>query len=475
MIFCAALPLVCQVVVQAPAGLYNEPYRPQFHFTAKKGWLNDPNGLLYYDGEYHLFFQYHPLREADYLKWWGHAVSRDLVHWEEIAPAIEARDKIGIWSGSAVVDWNNTSGLRTGEQKTLVAFYTGALMAAHPGEVNPFMQYMVYSNDRGRTWTAYDKKTVLGHVRSENRDPKVFWYAPGKTWIMTIYIDGNEYQFFSSPDLKQWTYLSSLTVPGCAECPDIFEMRVEGNKESSKWVFVGGNGHYMIGSFDGKKFTPETGPFQADFGGNYYATQTFNDIPRKDGRRIQLAWMYWVNGSEYPGMPFTQQMNFPCELTLRAFPEGLRICRVPVREISALRKSEHKWKSRILKPGDNLLSGISGELFDIRAEIELKDATEFGLRCRGEAISYSVKDRKLTCLGKSIDLEPSNGRIKLQVLLDRTSLEVFGNDGRVVMSSCFLPSAENKSLEIYANSGSVRVVSLSAYELKSAWTKAETK
>jgi len=240
---------------------------------------------------------------------------------------------------------------------------------------------------------------------------------------------------------------------------------LDGDRQDKRWVFVGGNGHYMIGDFDGSRFTPKAGPFQADYGGNYYATQTFNDIPESDGRRIQIAWMAW---GRYPGMPFNQQMNFPCEMTLRGTPEGLRLCRTPVREIALLHKSEHAWNNRVLKPGENLLAGLAGELFDIRAECELRAAAEFGIKCRGTAVSYSVREEKVSCLGGCVGLKPSIGRIRLQVLLDRTSIEVFGNDGEAVMSSCFLPEAGDKSLETYATAGSVGIVSLRVFELSSA-------
>jgi sucrose-6-phosphate hydrolase SacC (GH32 family) len=444
------------------AELYNETYRPQFHFSPRKNWTNDPNGLVFYKGEYHLFFQHNPTG----INWgnmtWGHAVSRDLVHWEQLANAIEP-DKLGtIFSGSAVVDWNNTAGFQTADEKVLVAIYTSA--------GTPFTQSIAYSNDRGRTWTKYEKNPVLPHIVGGNRDPKVVWYAPDKKWIMALYKDGDVYAFFSSPDLKTWTHLHDLKVPGCGECPDFFEMPVDGDKNNKKWVFTAANGRYLVGSFDGRKFTPDAvkEPLPADWGRNYYAVQTYSDIPEADGRRIQIAWM---NGGQYPQMPFNQQMSFPCEMTLRTFPEGLRICRMPVREIETIRDKEHAFTGLVLKEGDNPLNVVSGELFDISAEFELGDAPEFGLRARGETVRYLVKDKKLIGLGEAT-LEPVGGRIRLRLLLDRSSLEVYGNDGKVAMTSCFLPRSKNRSLEAYAKGGSVRIVSLNVYTLRSAWRPA---
>jgi len=446
--------------------LYHETYRPQFHFTARNNWHNDPNGLVFYRGEYHLFFQHNPSG----INWgnmtWGHAVSRDLVHWEQLPNALEP-DRLGtIFSGSAVVDWHNTAGFQRGREKTLVAIYTAAGDTSPESKGQPFTQCVAYSNDRGRTWTKCERNPVLPHIIGGNRDPKVVWHAPTRKWIMALYKDGNVYAFFASPDLKSWTHLHDLTVPGCGECPDFFEMPVEGDPRNQKWVFTAANGHYLVGAFDGQRFTPETGPHPADWGSNYYAVQTYSDIPARDGRRIQIAWM---SGGRYPGMPFNQQMSFPCELKLRSFAEGLRLCRLPVREIARLHAQKKTWRAQTARPGENLLAGVAGELFDLRAEIEPGEASGFGLRVRGEAVHYAAKDKQLTCLGKSAPLEPVANRLKLQILVDRTSLEVFAHDGRVAMTSCFLPKPGNRSLEFYVEGGPVKVISLHVIEVRSAW------
>jgi sucrose-6-phosphate hydrolase SacC (GH32 family) len=442
--------------------LYHETYRPQFHFTPRKNWANDPNGLVCYKGEYHLFFQHNPFG----IEWgnmhWGHAVSKDLVHWEELPIALAPDEHGTCFSGSAVVDWNNSAGFQTGDEKVLVAVYTGAPVPKVEGGPK-FTQCIAYSNDRGRTWTKYDKNPVLPHLIGDNRDPKVIWYDPARHWIMALYKDGNDYALFSSPDLKQWTHRSDIHMPGCGECPDLFELPVDSSPQDTRWVFVGGNGNYMLGRFDGKLFAPGTGVLQADWGANFYATQTYSDIPKDDGRRIQIAWM---NGGKYPGMPFNQQMTFSCELTLRAFPEGIRLCRNPVKEIEVLHDKEHAWRDLTVKPGENPLSAIEGELFDIRAEIDPGDAVEFGLKIRGETIRYAVKEKRLSCLGKQVELEPVANRIRLQVLVDRASLEVFGNGGKVSMSSCFLPRKKENRLEVYTSGGSITLAALHVYTLR---------
>ena len=452
--------------VIVPEPLYHETYRPQFHFSPKINWTNDPNGMVFYKGEYHLFFQHNPSG----INWgnmtWGHAVSPDLLHWEQLPNAIEP-DKLGtIFSGSAVVDWDNTAGFQKGDEKTLVAIYTAAGGTSPESKGQPFTQCIAYSNDRGRTWTKYDQNPVLKHIVKENRDPKVVWHAPTRKWIMALYKDGNTFTFYSSPDLKSWTHLHDFDAPDCGECPDFFEIPVDGKKDQTKWVWTAANGRYLVGSFDGNRFTYEGKPLRVDFGKNYYAVQSYSDIPASDGRRIQIAWM---NGASYPNMPFNQQMSFPCELQLHTFPEGIRMARMPVKEIEKIRAKEHKWADKPLTPGDNLLSGISGDLFDIQAEIEPGEAKEVGFRIRGEAATYSAQDHKLSCLGADAPLDLLNGRIKLRILVDRTTIEVFGNDGRVSLTSCFLPHPDKKQLETFATGSAARLVSMEVYELRSTW------
>lgn len=446
------------------AGLYLEKYRPQFHFTAQKNWLNDPNGLVYYQGEYHLFFQHNPAG----IEWgnmtWGHAISKDLVHWQQVEHAL-LPDKLGtMFSGSAVVDWNNTAGFQKGTEKTLVAIYTAAGGTSEESKGQPFTQCIAYSNDRGRTWTKYEQNPVLKHIVGGNRDPKVIWHEPSQKWIMALYLDGNEFAFFSSPNLKQWTLLHKMNVPGCDECPDFFPMAVDGKADNIRWVWTAANGRYLVGSFDGTKFTPDGGVQQVDFGKNFYAVQSYSDIPESDGRRIQIAWM---RGGKYPGMPFNQQMGFPCELKLQTFPEGIRMTRWPVKEIETLRGQEHTWNRETLKPGENPLAGIRGELFDIQAEVELGEASEFGFKVRGEKVAYLVKEKKLSALGASGPLELKDGRLTMRLLVDRASVEAFGDEGKLSLSSCFVPQAEG--LEAYCTGGNVRIASLKVYELKSAW------
>jgi sucrose-6-phosphate hydrolase SacC (GH32 family) len=429
--------------------------------------MNDPNGLVYYRGEYHMFFQADPtsMRGSGY-KIWGHAISRDLVHWEQVEDAIEPDELGTIWSGSAVVDWQNTSGLQVENEPALAAFYTSA--GAHVVPPKPFTQSLAYSNDRGRTWTPYPGNPVLNHIRAANRDPKVIWHEPSGKWVMALYLDGNDYTLYGSGDLRSWQHLSDLVLPGASECPDIFELPVDGEPDNARWVFWGANGNYWVGVFDGTTFTPEGDVQCAELGANGYAAQTFSDIPAEDGRRIQVSWM---RGGKYPEMPFNQQMSFPVALTLHTTPEGIRLFREPVREIELLHKQVHAWHHVALEPGQRLIPETAGKLFDVRLEIELGNAVACGISVRGLDLVYDMHKQALSFLGKSASLSPVEGRLSLQLLVDRTSLEVYANGGLVSMSFCLLPEAADHPLALYARGGTVRIITLHVHELHSAWPK----
>ncbi len=448
----------------------NEPYRPKFHFTAKQGWLNDPNGLVYLDGEYHLFFQFEELLSGnDPKKSWGHAVSTDLVHWRQLSNALEP-DALGpIWSGSAIVDWNNTSGLGSPGKPPLVALYTAAGGQSPESSGRDFTQCLAYSTDRGRTWTKYAHNPVLPHVAGENRDPKVIWDAPTRRWIMALYLDRDRFGLFSSPDLKAWTQTQTLTLPGSSECPDFFPLPlIETHKQ--RWVFTAANDAYLVGSFDGRTFTPETPALPGDAGASFYAAQTFSGIPAQEDRRIQIAWM---RGGEYPQMPFNQQMSFPCTLTLHQTSDGPRLFRWPVKEITALYGALLHQHNIRLSPGSDHIVPAPGELWDIEAEFALSPGvTACGLRVRGTDIRYQAAEGgTISCLGRKAPLAPQQSHVTLRILLDRTSLEVFGNGGQTSLTTCFLPPVGEENLSAYAEGGTVTLVSLTAHPLRSAWTQ----
>lgn len=443
--------------------LYKEKHRPQFHFTSRRGWNNDSNGLVFYKGEYHLFYQHNPYGWAWGNMTWGHAVSRDMVHWEELGDAIHP-DHLGtIFSGSAVIDWNNTSGFQTGDERPLVCFYTSAGRRNRASKGQPFTQSIAYSNDRGRTFTKYEDNPIIGHINGDNRDPKVIWHEPTSRWVMLLYLDGHEMGFFTSKDLRSWEMTSKLKC--FHECPELFELPVDGNEANRKWVLYGASGDYLLGTFDGRQFASETAAIGFSYGNCFYASQTFNDMPKSDGRRIQIGWARVST----PGMPFNQSMTFPVELTLRTTDEGVRLFAEPIRELWKLHARKHMWKEVKIKPGQNLLDGITGELFHIKVDAEVGQTKQFELVIRGTAVTYDVRKQQLQSHNKVADLKPVEGRIRLEILVDRTIIEIFANDGRIYMPMGGILPDDNRSLEVFTKSAETTLRYLEIYGLKSIW------
>ena len=441
-------------VIRGAENLYGERLRPQFHFSSRRGWNNDPNGLVYYKGEYHLFYQHNPYG----WKWgnmhWGHAISPDLVHWRELPIAIYPY-QFGDWafSGGALVDWNNSAEFKTGDDDVIIATYT----STGRGEC------IAYSNDRGRTFTDYAGNPVVKH---QGRDPKVIWYEPGGHWAMAVYDEFEDKQyiaFHTSADLKTWEFQSRLE--GYYECPEIFELPVDGDANNRKWVVYAADGAYAIGSFDGKTFAPESGKHQFNYGNCFYASQTYSDVPAPNARRIQIAWGRVGD----PEMPFNQMMNFPVELRLRTVEDGVRMFAQPVTELGTLHERSHIYGQTVLSEDANPLSGIAGDLFDIRVEFEPGDATEVELTVRGIPLVYKVQEQQLVCQDKHASLAPRDGSIRLQLLVDRLSIEIFANEGEVYMPMGMKPAEENRSLSAISRGGNARVRALEVYELRSAW------
>ena len=407
--------------VPGAKSLYTETQRPQFHFTSRRGWLNDPNGLVCHEGTYHLFYQHNPYGWEWGNMHWGHATSPDLVHWAEQPIALYPR-QYGDWafSGSAVVDRANTSGFGRNGEAPLVAAYT----STGRGEC------IVSSTDGGATWAEFAGNPV---VRHDGRDPRLFWHEPTKRWIMAVYDETNKQQaivFHSSPDLKVWT--EEGRIADFFECPDLFELPVLGaNPPRSLWVISAADGRYRLGQFDGHRFTPETGKLTL-WHGDFYAAQTFSNTP--DGRRIQVGW---GRNIAFPGMPFNQQMTVPVELTLRSTPDGPRLCAEPVAELAGLRAGP----GRILGPdplkaSNYLLATLPAETgLDVAIVAQVQAAGSFAVELFGAKVEYAAADQALDVAGLRVPLAAGPGsRLDLRILADRHSLEVFADGGRVAVS-----------------------------------------
>ena len=311
------------------ADYLNEPFRPQAHFTPEINWMNDPNGLVFHNGEYHLFYQFNPAGNSWGHMSWGHAVSRDLTHWEHLPLAIPEEDGVMAFSGCCIVDYQNKSGFGDGTKPPMVAVYTGH---GHGKQV----QNLAYSNDDGRTWTKYAKNPVLDISNPDFRDPKVFWHAPSNRWVMVVSLAKEKVLvFYASEDLKQWKELSRFGPAGAKdkpnwECPDLFELPVEGEEGKKLWVLEvdmgsgsvagGSGGEYFVGHFDGTTFTAIQDAQWVDFGRDFYAPVSWSGIPEADGRRIWIGWFSNWQTCLVPTSPWRSCMSVPRSLSLRKVP-----------------------------------------------------------------------------------------------------------------------------------------------------------
>jgi len=271
--------------------------------------------------------------------------------------------------------------------------------------------------------------------------------------------------FFTSKDLKTWEFQGEIESKVMSDCPELFQLALDGNEKNKKWIMHGGSGHYMIGDFDGKMFKPKTSEIRYHYGNGFYASQTFNNVPEEDGRRIQMAWGL----TPTYGMPFNMILLFPVELTLRSTKEGPRMFAYPVKEIEKIHGNESAWTDIDLKTGENTLSDVKGELFDIDAEFSLGDGEEFGFTINGYSVRYHKDKNLLVCGENKAKLKPVDGKIQLRILVDRVSIEIFANNGRVYMPMRALPTGAAKGLQIFTKGGSTKITSLKVREVKSIW------
>lgn len=433
-----------------------EPQRPLYHFTAQKGWLNDPNGLVFYKGEYHLFFQHNPHGTAWGNMTWGHAVSRDLVRWTQVENAISPDAMGTMFSGSAVIDKKNTSGLGL---DALVLLYTAAGGTNEESKGKPFTQGLAWSSD-GRMFTKLDKNPILGHIEHENRDPKVVWFEPTKSWVMSLYINEDRFALFGSKDLTSWSKLSDVKVPGTAECPDFFPLALDGNKKQKFWVFSGANGNYQIGSFDGIRFTPVGEILRSNYGSNSYAAQTFFNDPK--GRTIQIAWM---QGSDFANVAWNQQMSLPRKLTLRSTALGARLFTEPVEELKSLR-------SKRLKPkkGQNRLDFETiHPAIETVLEARVPKVGFLKLTFAGREVTYNAQTYELKTGSTTTVVPPSADKLRLHVFADTASIEVFAQDGLFSVPTFQLASTQSPGAHIEFDD--TWSIAETTYELKSASEK----
>lgn len=494
-----------------------EKFRPIYHHTPAYGWMNDANGLVYKDGEYHLYFQYNPYGSKWGNMHWGHSVSKDLVHWTHEQPAI-ARDTMGhIFSGSCVVDHNNTAGFG---KDAIIAFYTSH--KGLPGNHQRQQQCIAYSLDNGRTYTKYEGNPVVTPFDGlENfRDPKVFWYAPQNKWVMIVSADKNM-RFYESKDLKKWNYMSEWGAgygpqPNQFECPDFFEMAVDGNAQHKKWVMIvninpgfvyGGSGTmYFVGQFDGHKFTCDTAPNDVkwlDWGKDHYATVTYSNTP---GRIIAMPWMSnWQYANLTPTQQFRSQNALPRELKLYTADNGEQlVSAAPVKETEALRNKatdlgsfEGEKQAKIDNEGAfeldfDLQAGTADKCgveianakgekvsiyYDVKAQRFVMDRAESGITEFGNKVEphqldnaqslkrykeVTVNYHNAFALGTWAPVPIKADTHHVQIFVDKSSVELFVDGGRIAMTNLVFPNEPYNQLRFFGG----KVANAKAYNIK---------
>jgi fructan beta-fructosidase len=454
---------------------YDEPLRPRIHFTPARNFMNDPNGLVYYKGEYHLFYQYNPEGTTWGHMSWGHAVSTDLLHWKHLPVALREHEGVMVFSGSAVVDHENTSGLcvpRGQDRSCLVAIYTGH---GHGRQT----QNLAVSQDRGRTWTRHAGNPVIDLGLAEFRDPKVFWHAPTRRWVMVVALpDQRKVRFFGSRDLRQWDVLSDFgpagATDGAWECPDLLEVPFEHDPGRTRWVLDvdvnagapagGSGGQYFVGTFDGSRFVSDLPPDRVlwvDHGKDFYASLSFSNLPDADRGPVWMGWISnWQYANEEPTVTWRGAQSLPRRLLLRRTPDGTRLVQQPTGGLSAL-----------MEPAGTAHRHLSGVVplpptADLTFVVGRDDDGEIGLRfsnAGGEEVVLAVSadrrelsiDRRRSRLGpappgyaeRHVAPLRATGQVPVRVLFDRSVLEVFANEGETVMTERVYPTAPFTQVE----------------------------
>ena len=478
---------------------YKEKYRPQIHFTPQKNWMNDPNGLVYYKGKYHLFYQHHPYSNVWGPMHWGHAVSDDLLHWEHLPIALAPDSETGMaFSGSAVVDYNDSSGFFEGESG-LVLIYTSTLPDSDGGHQQ---QCIAYSQDDGQSWIKYNRNPVIKNkLKKDFRDPKVFWHQKTGKWIMVL-VAGDRVELYNSPNLKKWNYLSEFGAErgshaGVWECPDLFPIEAE---EQEYWILKvdvqkgsiagGSGGQYFVGHFDGENFI-EIKNFNEvnwlDYGQDFYAAQSWNNLPDAGKRKVWLGWMSnWDYANEVPTEIWKSAMSLPRELKFIRENDELKLLQQPIKEIKQLRNKKYEFENiKINKKKNKLFKEINSPL-EISSIINLDNKTDFEFSFEFKknelSLKYNSEKNKIILNRKNaasdfhpdfreeqtVEIDELN-KLKLQILIDWSSIEIFINDGRWVITDLIFPEDEILDLKINNLAEILKIDKLDIFELDSIW------
>ncbi|OIR05384.1 levanase precursor [mine drainage metagenome] len=466
--------------------LYKEKYRPQFHFTPQKNWCNDPNGLVYFNGEYHLFYQSNPFGNQWGHMSWSHAVSKDLLHWQQLPVAIKEENGVMIFSGSGVIDEKNTSGFG---KNAMVAIYTG-----HSDTLQT--QNIAFSNDAGRTFTKFNNNPVLNLHQKDFRDPNVFWFEKNSCWIMSVsHPVEHQIEFYQSKNLKDWKPLSKFgpagDTRGVWECPDLMRVSIEGSNEK-KWVlFISQNStmQYFVGEFDGAKFINENPLkiFKQDYGTDYYAAIAYHNTPDKNP--VSIGWLNnWNYANSIPTSPWKSTMSLPRKLSLKKINGEWILIQQPVRVIEKLRNKAFVFVNRIVAKEETV--NFSGQVFELELLFQPSSAGESGIKLAvGNnhflKISYDATNQQMivdrsqtnSSFNKtfasintaSAKIKLHNGKLKWHIYFDKSIVEIFVNDGETVFTTQIFPEEDENNIQLFSTAGNTKFDYLTFWKMKSIW------
>lgn len=443
--------------------LYSEPYRPTVHFTVKNGWNNDPNGLVKYKDIYHMFYQYNPCSTVWDNMHWGHATSRDLLHWEELDVKLFPDEMGTMFSGGAIVDYENKTGLKENENDVILLFYTAAGSTSLLSKDAKFTQCLAYSVDGGKSFLKYRENPILEHFEAENRDPKVIWCDPINKYLMALFLDENKFLLLTSENLLDWSTLQELSIENEAECPDIFSLKVDG-EETNKWVIIGAAGFYVIGSFVNGMFRVEQQSKRLCYGEIDYAAQSFST---DEERCIRISW----HRMNIPLSRFSQQMGFPVEMNLKKTSDEYYLCATPINEISQLYSDTIKFEDHMIKGGSSFYIEINKNCaFDISLEFDYIQGTFLKLEIFGAEIIFDMENNHMIMDGNCSPLSTSLDNVDFRMIIDKCSVELFVDGGKFYHAYQHICDYNLSSLALSCDKD-IFIKQLNCSSLKSIWSK----
>ena len=443
-------------------GLYEEKYRPSVHFTPPRGWNNDPNGLVWYDGWYHMFYQHNPIDRSWGNMHWGHAVSRDLLHWENRSIALFPDEHGTVFSGSAFVDTRNASGLKENDNDVILLYYTAWGGHSRMSTDMTSTQCLAYSTDGGNTYRKYEHNPIIEQIMPENRDPKVI--EANGMYYMALYLTHGRFGILTSNNLLSWRMVQEFNLQGDRECPDLYPLPIEGEGDV-RYVLSGANDHYLIGTLDARGFHPEQPVRRLQYGrDSLYAAQTFSNVPAAQRRTIRISW----NRATIPDSCIHCSMSMPVEMRLIRMDDELFLCAMPVRELETLRRTPTREGGFTISKDQVRSWTLSGKAHDIVLSVKERSSS-FVIDLLGISLKVFPEGNLLQCGDMTMPLYKQGG-IRLRILTDTNGLEIYADCGQAQMGVAHICDYSLNRLSIHAVDGEVGIDALELYTLENVHT-----